>query len=125
MNLPEDLKYTKSHEWVRLSGELVTVGITDHAQSQLGELVFVELPDIGRSVDAEEATAVVESVKAVSDIYAPVSGTVTEVNEALFDEPELVNEAPYGDGWLLRVDPDDPEEFDALLSAEEYRDQIE
>jgi glycine cleavage system H protein len=123
--VPDDTRYLDSHEWARRDDGVVSVGISDFAQDELGDVVFVELPAEGDDLTAGEAFGVVESIKAVSDLYAPVSGTVTEVNEALFDEPELVNEAPYGDGWLLRVDPDDPEEFDALLSAEEYRDQIE
>jgi len=103
MTIPADLKYTKEHEWVRIEGDTATFGISDHAQEALGDIVFVELPDIGRTIDAGEAYAVVESVKAVSDVYAPVGGEVIEVNETLEDEPELVNTDPYGAGWIAKI----------------------
>ncbi len=103
MNIPTELKYLKSHEWLRLEGDIATVGITDFAQDQLGDVVFVELPTVGKTVKAGEATAVVESVKTASDIYSPVSGEVIEVNSSLGDEPEKINSGPYGDGFLFKV----------------------
>jgi len=119
--IPHDLRYTKDHEWVREQddGDLA-IGITDHAQTSLGDLVFVELPEVGASVDARDACAVVESVKAASDVYCPLSGTVVEINEALGDSPELVNSDPYGEGWLFRLRPDAPQELEELLSGEHY-----
>lgn len=120
-NVPDDLHYTKNHEWVRTEDDgTVTVGITDHAQERLGDLVFVDLPEPGRSVHAEEELAVVESVKAASDVYSPISGEVTEVNTTLADTPELINSDPYGEGWLLRIKPSDPDELSHLLDADEY-----
>jgi glycine cleavage system H protein len=121
---PDDLRYTESHEWTT-TDEPARVGITDFAQDELGDVVFVELPDEGDTVTGGEAFGVVESIKAVSDVYAPLSGEVVAVNEALFDRPELLNEDPYGEGWLLEVDPADPDEREELLTAEEYRAQVE
>lgn len=121
-NVPEELKYTKSHEWIRLEADgSVTVGITEHAQELLGDMVFVELPESGQALTAEEDCAVVESVKAASDVYAPIDGEITEVNSALEDTPELVNQDPYGDGWLFRMKPADEGELDNLLDAEGYK----
>lgn len=124
--LPSDLRYASSHEWARLDDDgIVTVGITDHAQDALGDLVFVETPEIGREVEAAEACAVVESVKAASDIYAPVAGEIIDSNPALADAPELVNTDPYGEGWIMRIrlaDPDDT--LDGLMSADEYAAQV-
>ncbi len=118
---PQDLKYTKSHEWVRVEADgSVTVGITDHAQSLLGDLVFVETPEAGTEAIAGEACATVESVKAASDVYAPVSGEIAEANEDLADAPEKVNESPFDQGWLFRIRPSDTSELDALMDAEEY-----
>lgn len=122
-NTPEELKYATSHEWARLEGDIVTVGISDHAQEALGDLVYVELPNVGDSVQAGDEAGVVESVKAASDIYAPVSGEVIEVNETLVDNPEIVNTAPYTDGWLYRIRVSDVSELDKLLSADEYAAQ--
>jgi len=122
--IPDDCRYLETHEWARPEDGTVRVGITDFAQDELGDVVFVELPDEGEAVTADEAFGVVESIKAVSDLYAPVSGTVTAVNEALFDAPELVNDDPFGDGWMLAVDPADEGELDDLLSPDEYEDQI-
>jgi glycine cleavage system H protein len=120
-NIPVDLKYVKSHEWVRVNDDgTVTVGISDSAQDQLGDMVFVELPEIGASVTAEEACAVVESVKAASDVYAPVSGEVVEVNDGLGDSPETVNQDPYGEGWIFRMQPSDAAAMDGLMDAEAY-----
>lgn len=123
-NVPSDLKYVKSHEWVRLAGGVATIGITDHAQHELTDVVFVELPKIGRQLKAGEACAVVESVKTASDIYSPAGGEVTEVNQAVVDNPALVNSDPYGAGWFYKIKLSQPAELDALLGAERYRAQI-
>jgi glycine cleavage system H protein len=123
-NVPSDLKYAKSHEWVRADGAAATVGITDHAQQELTDIVFVELPAVGRQVKAGEACAVVESVKTASDIYSPVTGEITAVNPALADNPALVNTAPHADGWLFRIKLASPAELDALLSPAQYEAQI-
>jgi glycine cleavage system H protein len=123
---PDDLKYSKSHEWVRVNGDgTVTLGITDHAQDQLGDLVYVEVPEEGRELEAQEACAVVESVKAASDVYTPVAGTVVAGNEALSDAPEAVNNDAYGDGWLLRLKPADMAVLDSLMTAGEYQAFVE
>ncbi len=123
--IPEELRYTQSHEWVRLEGEgIVTVGITDHAQEQLGDLVFVELPEVGRKLSIEEEFGVVESVKTASDLYAPLSGEVVEVNEELADAPELVNNDAYGDGWLLKLKLADDDELNTLLDGATYTGEI-
>jgi glycine cleavage system H protein len=118
--VPTDLRYTKDHEWVRVDGDEATVGITEYAASQLGDIVFVELPDIGRSVAQFAAFGVVESVKAVSDLFAPLTGEVTAANDALAGAPELVNGDPYGDGWMLRLRLTAPDELDELLDATAY-----
>ncbi|MBX0324477.1 glycine cleavage system protein GcvH [Halomicroarcula sp. F13] len=123
-DVPEDLRYLESHEWVRVDDGTARVGITDFAQDELGDVVFVELPDEGEELTAGDEFGVVESIKAVSDVYAPVSGTVTGVNEALFDDPELVNEDPFGEGWMVELELADEDELDALLSPDAYRDQI-
>ena len=124
--IPGDLKFAKSHEWTRVEDDgLVRVGISHHAQEQLGDLVYVELPEIGSQVQAGNGVAVVESVKAASDIYSPVSGEVVEVNELLNDTPETINEDAYGEGWIFLVKPNDRGELDALLSADEYAQLIE
>ena len=122
-DVPDDLRYLESHEWTTIDST-VRIGITDFAQDELGDVVFVELPTVGDEIAAEEAFGVVESIKAVSDLYAPISGEVTAINEALFDQPELVNDDPFDEGWMLEVAPSDETELDALLSAGEYRDQI-
>ncbi len=125
-NTPSELKYASSHEWARLEEDgTVTVGITHHAQDSLGDVVFVELPEVGAEYGAGEEAAVVESVKAASDIYAPVSGEVIAVNEALEESPETVNEYPYSDGWFFRLQPSDVSELDNLLSGEDYDAQCE
>jgi glycine cleavage system H protein len=121
-DVPDDRRYLESHEWLT-TGSPTRVGITEFAQDELGDVVFVELPEVGTSVTAGESFGVIESIKAVSDLYAPASGEVSGVNEALFDEPELVNEDPFGDGWMLELDVTDAS--DELLSAAEYREQIE
>jgi glycine cleavage system H protein len=122
---PSDRRYLDSHEWIETDGDTRRVGVSEFAQAELGDVVFVELPEAGDELTAGESFGVVESIKAVSDLYAPVSGTVTAVNEALIDQPELVNEDPFGEGWMLEVDPSDPDEFEALLDADAYVDQIE
>lgn len=124
MAIPSDLKYTEEHEWVRMNGDIATVGVTDHAQEELSDVVFVELPDLEREVEEKEAMAVVESVKAASDIYAPVSGTIVEVNLALEEEPGLVNEDPYGEGWLFKIRVTDMEIVEGLLTADDYEEHI-
>ncbi|MCG5535773.1 glycine cleavage system protein GcvH [Ectothiorhodospira mobilis] len=125
-NVPSDLKYAKSHEWVRQESDgSLTVGISEHAQELLGDLVFVETPEAGATLEAGNACAVVESVKAASDVYAPVSGEVTAVNEQLGDSPELVNSDPYGEGWLFRVKPADSGELSGLMDAEAYKAHLE
>jgi glycine cleavage system H protein len=120
-NVPEDLRYTAEHEWVRITGERAIVGISDYAQDQLGDVVFVSLPQVGAEVRAGDAIAEIESTKSVSDIYAPVTGTVRAVNDALADAPELVNQDPYGAGWIYELTVSEPGAFDELLDAAEYR----
>ncbi|MFP4547571.1 MAG: glycine cleavage system protein GcvH [Fidelibacterota bacterium] len=124
MNVPEDLKYTKNHEWVKVDGDIATLGITDHAQSELGDIVFVELPEEGDEFDAGDAIGTIEAVKTVADMNTPVSGEVTEVNEKLEDSSELMNKDPYGDGWIAKLKMSDDSELDDLLSAEEYKETI-
>lgn len=125
MELPEDLKYTREHEWVAIEGSVATIGITDHAQEQLGDVVFVELPGVGDRIEKADAFGVVESTKAVSDVYAPLSGEVSEVNDDLPDNPELINEDPYGDGWMVKVTIGDKADLEDLMTADEYRKFIE
>ncbi len=122
--VPADLKYAKSHEWLRVAGDVATVGITDHAQHELTDVVFVELPAVGRKVKAGEACAVVESVKTASDIYSPVSGEVTEINKAVTDDPGLVNGEPYGKGWFYKLKLVNAAEAGALMTPEAYKAQI-
>ena len=125
-NIPADLKYVASHEWLRLEADgTVTVGITEHAQELLGDIVFVELPEVGANLAAEEQAGVVESVKAASDVYAPIAGEVVEINQALVDAPETANSEPYGAGWFFKVKPANPADLDGLLSAEQYVAEIE
>ena len=124
--IPGDLKFMKSHEWARMEGDgKATVGISDHAQGLLGDLVYVELPQVGDRVEAGAACAVVESVKAASDVYAPLSGTVVEVNAALADKPETINEDAYGDGWLFVLELDEPDQFNDMLGPDDYAELIE
>lgn len=125
MNVPDDLRYSEEHEWARIEGDLVRVGITDFAQQQLGDVVYVELPEEGDDFGAMDPFGVIESVKAASDLYAPVAGTVVEVNVDLEDAPELVNEDPYGDGWMLVIEPENIAEVEDLLSPAEYAAMIE
>ena len=125
-DIPGDLKFLKSHEWARVEGDgKVTIGISDHAQGLLGDLVYVELPSVGDRVEAGTASAVVESVKAASDVYSPVSGTVVAVNAALADKPETINEDAYGDGWMIVVKPDDLDQLNELLAPDDYAELIE
>mgnify|MGYP000040965020 FL=1 len=124
--IPGDLKFRPSHEWVRIEQDgTVTVGISDHAQDLLGDIVFVELPDIGAQMNAEDEVAIVESVKAASDVYSPVSGKIIEVNELLLDNPETINESPYSDGWFYKIQPDNLDEINELLSPQEYAEVCE
>ncbi len=125
MNVPDDLLYTKSHEWIRREGENIRVGITDHAQSELSDVVFVELPKVGTAVEAQGPVAVVESVKAASDIYAPVKGTVVEANSELVNHPGLVNSDPFGQGWIFALKIDNADDLKNLQSAQTYKNQIE
>jgi glycine cleavage system H protein len=125
MNVPDDLRYSSDHEWVRVEGALVRIGITDYAQDALGDVVFVDLPDVGRKVEIGASVSEVESTKSVSDIYAPVSGTVVEVNVDLADAPERLNEDPYGEGWICIIEADDASQLDKLLDAAGYRALIE
>ncbi|MGT2549402.1 glycine cleavage system protein GcvH [Acinetobacter geminorum] len=120
MNHPSELKYARTHEWVKIEGDLVITGITDHAQDELGDLVYVETPEVGSQVTAGEQAGVVESVKTASDIHAPVSGTVVEVNTDLEDDPDFVNEDPYGKGWIYKIKPDNIADVEKLLSNAEY-----
>ena len=120
MQLPEDLRYASTHEWVRVDGDRATIGITDHAQHELGDVVYLDLPEVGRTFRAGSAFGSIESVKAVSDLYAPVSGEVLEVNQPLLDAPEGVNNDPYGAGWMLQIRITDPAELDGLMDASAY-----
>ena len=124
MILPEDLKYSKEHEWARIEGDLATVGISDFAQAELGEVVYIELPAKGTRAKKDEPFGVIESVKAVSDLYSPVSGEIVEVNGSLEENPERVNEDPYGEGWIIRIKLSDKPEVDTLLSAREYKEFV-
>lgn len=125
-NIPQDLKFADSHEWVRRDDEvIITVGISDHAQGLLGDLVYVELPEVDTDVDKGEEAGVVESVKAASDVYSPVTGRIAQINEKLDEQPELVNTDPYGEGWLYKVEMDVPDELDSLMDASAYESSIE
>ncbi len=124
MNIPDDLLYTEEHEWIQIEEDTATVGITDYAQQELGDVVYVELPEQGLSLEAGQPFGSVESVKAVSEIYSPLSGTVTEINETLADSPETVNEDPYGDGWMIRLEVAEAAEVGELMSAVDYRNYL-
>jgi glycine cleavage system H protein len=124
MNLPADLKYTKDHEWVKVEGDVITVGITDFAQGELGDIVYVEVETVDETLDAEEVFGTVEAVKTVSDLFLPVSGEIIEFNEALEDEPELVNTDPYGAGWMIKVKCSDVSQLDELMSTDDYKTLI-
>jgi glycine cleavage system H protein len=125
IEIPEELKYTDEHEWAKVEDELVVIGITDYAQDALGEIVYIELPSEGDEITKGDSFGGVESTKSVSDLYAPVSGEVVEVNESLLDSPETINEDPYGDGWLIKVRIHDSDEFDELMDSEQYSEFIE
>ena len=122
--LPDDVRYAETHEWARDDGDSVTIGINDYAQDQLGDIVFVELPEVGATFEKGEEFGTLESVKAVSEIYMPVSGKVTATNEALEEAPELVNEEPYTNGWIIEIKPDDPDETNTLMSSSEYLEML-
>ncbi|ADU31687.1 glycine cleavage system protein GcvH [Evansella cellulosilytica] len=124
MSLPKDYKYSEEHEWVKAEGNKVRIGITDFAQSELGDIVFVELPEVGDTIEADEPFGSVESVKTVSELYAPITGKVVEVNEELEESPEFVNESPYEKAWMVVVEPTDPSELDKLMTAEAYEEMI-
>lgn len=121
MNCPTNVKYTKEHEWIRQEGDVAYVGITDYAQQQLGDIVFVDIPTVGETLAAGETFGTIEVVKTISDLFLPVSGEVLEQNETLADQPELVNQDPYGEGWLIKIKPADDADFDSLLDAEAYK----
>ena len=121
MNFPNDVKYTKEHEWIRLEGDVAYVGITDYAQEQLGDIVFVDIQTVGETLAADEVFGTIEVVKTISDLFLPVAGEVLEQNEALEEQPELVNKDPYGEGWLIKIKPAADADFDSLLDAEAYR----
>ncbi|RGM54934.1 glycine cleavage system protein GcvH [Bacteroides uniformis] len=121
MNFPTNVKYTKEHEWIRLEGDVAYVGITDYAQEQLGDIVFVDIPTEGETLVADEVFGTIEVVKTISDLFLPVTGEILEQNEALADQPELVNQDPYGEGWLIKINPAADADFDSLLDAEAYR----
>mgnify|MGYP000171725224 FL=1 len=121
MNFPTDVKYTKEHEWIRVEGDIAYVGITDYAQEQLGDIVFVDIPTVDETLAAGETFGTIEVVKTISDLFLPVSGTILEQNEALADQPELVNQDPYGEGWIIKIKPADDANFDELLDAEAYK----
>ncbi|HLC17677.1 MAG TPA: glycine cleavage system protein GcvH [Thermodesulfobacteriota bacterium] len=125
MDFPKDLKYTREHEWIKVEDDIATVGITDYAQDSLGDVVYVELPQEGATVTKNEPFGVVESVKAVSDLYSPVSGSVVEVNDAVIESPEAINEDPYGDAWMIRIEVGSPDDLGDLITAEEYQRFIE
>ncbi len=125
MSIPAELKYTKEHEWIRIDGNSITLGITDHAQQQLGDIVYLELPEEDDEVEKSETFGVVESTKAVSDLYSPINGKVIEINESLVDGPETINSDPYGDGWMLKIEASDLSELDGLMDAAAYSKFIE
>lgn len=120
MNFPSELRYTKDHEWIRLEGNIATIGITDFAQRELGDIVYVDISTVGKSLNAEEVFGTVEAVKTVSDLFLPVAGTIKEVNPALEKQPELVNNDPYNEGWMVKVEVSNPSEVEQLMSAEDY-----
>ena len=125
MEYPDDVRYTKEHEWARLEGDRVRIGVTDFAQDALGDVVYVDLPETGAAIRADEAFGEVESTKSVSDVYSPISGTIVEKNPLIEDAPELVNQQPYGDGWLVLVEPADPADVGRLLNADAYKSMVE
>lgn len=124
MIVPENLKYTKEHEWVKVEGDLATIGITDHAQSELGDIIFLEFPDLNQNITKDEPFGTIEAVKTVADLFGPISGNVTKINENLEDSPEKVNSDPYGEGWIVKVSIKDSVELDELMNFEQYRELI-
>jgi len=124
MNLPENIKYTEDHEWAKLDGDILTIGITDFAQSQLGDIIFVEFPDLNTTVSAKDSIGTLEAVKTVADIYSPISGKITDLNSQLEDTPELINEDPYNEGWILKIKINDKNEYHSLLTNNEYQNTI-
>ncbi|MBN1540881.1 glycine cleavage system protein GcvH [candidate division KSB1 bacterium] len=124
MQVPQELFYTEEHEWVRVEGDIATIGITEYAQSELGDVVFVELPEVGDAVNQMQAFGTIEAVKAVSDLFAPISGQVAEINTALNDNPEIINQDPYGDGWMIKIKMSAPDETEKLLSSKAYVEKI-
>ena len=124
MNIPEELKYTEEHEWIRLEGNIATVGITDFAQSELGDIVYIEVDTLDSEINSNDVFGTVEAVKTVSDLFMPVNGRVIEVNSSLEDNPEVVNDDPYGDGWIIKIEVSNPSDIDALMSSEEYKNLI-
>ena len=124
MNIPEELKYTEEHEWIRLEGNIATVGITDFAQSELGDIVYIEVDTLDSEINSNDVFGTVEAVKTVSDLFMPVNGKVIEVNSSLEDNPEVVNDDPYGDGWIIKIEVSNPSDIDALMSSEEYKNLI-
>ena len=124
MSLPQDLKYTKEHEWLKIDGDTATIGITDHAQGELGDIIFIEFPEIDQEIEMDEPIGTIEAVKTVADLFGPINGCVTEINESLEDNPEHVNEDAYGSGWILKMAISDPSEVDALLSATQYTEWV-
>ena len=125
MNIPEELKYTEEHEWVRVDGDIATVGITDYAQGELSDIVYLELPEVGKTVQKGDVITTLEAVKTVADVYTPVSGEIIEVNEKLSEQPGLINEDPYGEGWIVKIRLSNPDELNGLLSAADYKNIIE
>jgi len=125
MSIPKELKYTKEHEWVTIDNNIATIGITDHAQGQLGDIVFVELPELESKISQDDTFGVVEAVKTVADLFAPVSGSIVEINNKLEESPDLINSDPYGSGWIIKVSVDSLEEYNNLLSSDDYKDFIE
>ncbi|MED5433345.1 MAG: glycine cleavage system protein GcvH [Candidatus Neomarinimicrobiota bacterium] len=124
MSIPTEIKYTKEHEWILLDGEVALIGITDHAQSQLGDIVFVELPDVDSEINQNETFGVIEAVKTVADLFAPVKGLIIEINSSLEDSPDLINSDPYGKGWIIKVKVSDSSQYDSLMSSNEYEEFI-
>jgi len=124
MSIPEEIKYTKEHEWISLDDEVAIIGITDHAQSQLGDIVFVELPDVNSEINQNETFGVIEAVKTVADLFAPVKGLIIEINSSLEDSPDLINSDPYGTGWIIKVKVSDSSQYDGLMSSNEYKEFI-
>ncbi|TVQ87837.1 MAG: glycine cleavage system protein GcvH [Bacteroidetes bacterium] len=124
MNFPDDLKYTKDHEWIKADGDVATVGITDFAQNELGDIVYIEVNTVGETLEQEETFGTIEAVKTVSDLFMPVSGEIIEFNEELEGSPDVVNQDPYGNGWIVKIKLSDPSELDALLDAEKYKELV-